>query len=282
MTVEYKKQLKVPEADPYFFMPRSVIVNIQRLDELSRKHPVNVLVTGKQGCGKSSLVRQFAARYDRPLTVFQVGLLTEPGQLFGQQRLREGDTYYQEFLFPQAISTPRCAVHLEEINRPEHPKALNELFSVLGEDRNIWVDELGLAEVAEEVIFFASLNEGPQFTGTEVLDAALRDRFYTIRLDYLPPATEQEVIVLKTGVSEEDADKIIRVIHRLRNDPRNPLAISTRHSLMVGELVETGASLKEAFTFTLHISRDALESCLVALHFGIGETEADSEEYELF
>jgi nitric oxide reductase NorQ protein len=282
MAIEFKKQLKVPEADPYFFMPRSVVVNLQRLDELSKKHPVNVLVAGRQGCGKSSLVRQFAARYDRPLTIFQVGLLTEPGQLFGQQRLREGETYYQEFLFPQAIGTPRSAVHLEEINRPEHPKALNELFSVLGEDRNIWVDELGLAEVAPEVMFFASLNEGPQFTGTEVLDAALRDRFYTIRLEYLPPGTEQEVLVLKTGISGEDADKVIRVIHRLRHDPRNPLSISTRHSLMVGELLAAGASLREAFSYTLHISKDALESCLVALHFGSGETEAESEEYELF
>jgi len=282
MTIEFKKQLKVPEADPYFFMPRSVIVNLQRLDELSKKHPVNILIAGRQGCGKSSLVRQFAARYDRPLTTFQVGLLTEPGQLFGQQRLREGDTYYQEFLFPQAIGTPRSAVHLEEINRPEHPKALNELFSVLGEDRNIWVDELGLAEVAPEVMFFASLNEGPQFTGTEVLDAALRDRFYTIRLEYLPPGTEQEVLVLKTGISGEDADKVIRVIHRLRHDPRNPLSISTRHSLMVGELLAAGAGLREAFSYTLHISKDALESCLVALHFGSGETEAEGEEYELF
>ncbi|MDY6917853.1 MAG: MoxR family ATPase [Chloroflexota bacterium] len=282
MTVEFKKQLKIPEPDPYFFMPQSVIINLRRLNELAKKHPVNVLITGRQGCGKSSLVRQFAARYERPLTIFQVGLLTEPGQLFGQQRLREGETYYQEFLFPQAISTPKCIVHLEEINRPEHPKALNELFSVLGEDRNIWVDELGLAEVAEEVIFFASLNEGPQFTGTEVLDAALRDRFYTIRLDYLPPATEQEVLVLKTGISGEDADKVIRVIHRLRHDPRNPVSISTRHSLMVGELVSAGASLREAFTYTLHISKDALESCLVALHFGSGETETEGEEYELF
>ena len=282
MTVEFKKQLKIPEPDPYFFMPQSVIINLRRLNELAKKHPVNVLITGRQGCGKSSLVRQFAARYERPLTIFQVGLLTEPGQLFGQQRLREGETYYQEFLFPQAISTPKCIVHLEEINRPEHPKALNELFSVLGEDRNIWVDELGLAEVAEEVIFFASLNEGPQFTGTEVLDAALRDRFYTIRLDYLPPATEQEVLVLKTGISGDDADKVIRVIHRLRHDPRNPVSISTRHSLMVGELVSAGASLREAFTYTLHISKDALESCLVALHFGSGETETEGEEYELF
>jgi len=281
MSLQYSTQLKIPQADPHFFMPRSIIVNLQRLEALAKNHPVNVLITGKQGCGKSSLVRQFAARYKRPLTTFQIGLLTEPGQLFGQQRLQDGQTYYQEFLFPQAITTPRCVVHLEEINRPEHPKALNELFSVLSEDRSIWIDELGLAEVADEVIFCASLNEGPQFTGVEILDTALRDRFYTIHVDYLPPTTEQKVITLKTGVADEQADMIIRVIHRLRNDPQKPLAISTRHSLMVGELVRAGATLREAFTFTLHVSKDALESCLVALHFESGETEAPGEDYEL-
>jgi len=164
---EISKQLKIPQPDPNFFILRDHKKNLDRFEKMSEKHPVNILTTGNQGCGKSSLVRQFAYIYQRPLVTFQIGLLLESGQLFGQQRLKGGETYYQEFLFPKAIQTPGCIIHLEEINRSESPYALNELFSVLSEDRSIWIDELGFVEVAPRVIFFATMNEGDDFTGTE-------------------------------------------------------------------------------------------------------------------
>jgi len=182
--VDFSKQLKIPRPDPYFFILDEDKENLERFHRMSEDHPVNILTTGNQGCGKSSLVRQFAYIHNRPMATFQIGLLLETGQLFGQTRLKQGETYYQEFLFPKAIQTPGCIVHLEEINRTESPHALNELFSVLSEDRSIWVDELGLVKVAPRVMFFATMNEGEEFTGTEMLDAALKDRFYRIHLEY--------------------------------------------------------------------------------------------------
>ncbi|MGW8319990.1 MAG: AAA family ATPase [Thermodesulfobacteriota bacterium] len=146
------KQLRIPPLDPNYFILDEDRANLDRFHKMSERHPVNILTTGTQGCGKSTLVRQFAHIYRRPMATFQVGLLLESGQLFGQQRLKGGETYYQEFLFPKAIQTPGCVVHLEEINRSETPHALNELFSVLSEDRSIWIDELGFVEVAPQVV----------------------------------------------------------------------------------------------------------------------------------
>ena len=276
------KQLRIPPADPYFFLPKGLISNLERFQKLSRKHPVNILVTGKQGCGKSSLVRQFAAKFQRPLTTFQMGLLSEPGQLFGEQRLRQGETFYQEFLFPKAITTSRSVIHLEEINRPEHPKALNELYSVLSEDRCIWVDEMGTVEVADEVMFFASINEGPEFAGVDALDAALRDRFYPLRIDYLPQTVEEKVLVLKAGISESQAHDVMNIIYALRSNPQQAITVSTRHSLMVAELLAAGASLKEAFIYSMDVNKDILESCLLSIHLTRDEVEVAAEEYELF
>jgi len=173
-------------------------------------------------------------------------------------------------------------VLFRSINRPEHPKALNELFSVLSEDRSIWVDELGLVNVAEKVIFFASLNEGAGFTGVDLLDAALQDRFYTIQMEYLPWDIEKKVLVLKTGVTEEQADEILKLITPIRNNPQQPIAVSTRHSLMIAEMVSFGASLKEALIFSLQITKDVLESVLISLHFELGDFSEDSVKYELF
>jgi nitric oxide reductase NorQ protein len=280
--MQYSKQLRVPSLDAFFFAPEEVINALDRMEKLSSKHPINVLITGRQGCGKSSLVRQFASFYNRPLAVFQVGLLSEPGQLFGQHGLKGGETYYQEFLFPKAISTPRCIIHLEEINRPEHPKALNELFSVLSEDRCIWVDELGLVEVAPEIVFFATMNEGEEYTGTEALDVALRDRFYVINMDYLPFAVERKVLVLKTGIKEEDASTILRIVHKLRGDSQVPIPVSTRHSLMIAELVAMGASLKEAITYSLQVSKDVLESVLLSVHIETKDMQVREDSYLIF
>ena len=258
--------LPVPEPEEHFFLPGEVIENLERIKTLAGRHPVNVLVAGKQGCGKSTLVRQFAARNRRPLATFQIGILSEPGQLFGEHRLKGGQTYYQEFLFPRAVQTPGCVIHLEEINRPEHPKALNMLFSVLAEDRRVWMDELGLVKVADEVVFFATLNEGEEFVGTEMLDAALRDRFYVTLLDYLPPEVETRVLHLKTGVGEPDALSVVNVANKLRGNSQEPVVVSTRHTLMIAEMMAVGATIREAFVNSLQVSRDFLESVLLSLH----------------
>lgn len=262
----------IPEPEKHYFLPQDEINNLGRIEALSERHPVNVLVAGKQGCGKSTLVRQFAARTGRPMSTFQIGILSEPGQLFGDLRLKEGETYYQQFLFPQAIQTPRCVIHLEEINRPEHPKALNMLFSVLAEDRRVWTDELGLIKVAPGVVFFATLNEGEEFIGTEMMDAALRDRFYVILLDYLPGDVEMKVLHLKTGIDEADALTIVNVANQLRGNSQQPITVSIRHTLMIAELVSVGASIREAFVNSLSISRDILESTLLSLHLQMGLT----------
>ncbi len=276
------KQLRIPPLDPNYFILDEDRANLERFHKMSERHPVNILTTGTQGCGKSTLVRQFAHIYQRPMATFQVGLLLESGQLFGQQRLKGGETYYQEFLFPKAIRTPGCVVHLEEINRSETPHALNELFSVLSEDRSIWIDELGFVEVAPQVIFFATMNEGDEFTGTEALDAALKDRFYRIHLEYLPHDVEKEVLVRKTGLDLSQTDEVLRIVNGIRNNEQLGIGVSIRHSLMIAELVALGASLREALVYSLQISKDTLESLLLAVQVETGETETRADRYILY
>ncbi len=274
--------LLIPEKDLNYFLSKEIISNLDRFNALAANTPVNLLVVGKQGCGKSSMVKQFAARHNRPLATFQVGILSEPGQLFGELRLKDGETYYQQFLFPQAITTPNCVIHLEEINRPEHPKALNMLFSILSDDRQAWLDELGSISVAKGVIFFATLNEGEEFTGTELLDAALRDRFYVVSMDYLPMDIEKEVLKRKTGVGEEEAQNIVSILNNLRHNTKMPIPVSTRHSLMISKLVNAGATIKEALIFSLQMSREALEAILLTVQIEIGESEISKNVYELY
>ncbi|MBN1365062.1 MAG: AAA family ATPase [Syntrophaceae bacterium] len=280
--IDVSKQLKVPPLDPYFFVQEEDRINMDRLEKLSDKHPVNILVTGNQGCGKSSLVKQFASYYKRPMVTFQIGLLLEAGQLFGQQRLKEGETFYQSFLFSNVIRVPGCVIHLEEINRSENPHALNELFSVLSEDRSIWIDEFGLVEVAPRVIFFATMNEGAGFSGTDEVDAALKDRFYRVRLEYPPMSVEKEILILKTGVTPSVADEILNVVNKLRHNKQAPVDVSIRHSLMIAELAAMGTPLREAIIYSLQISMNILESLLLSIHVEMADTKEELSHYERY
>lgn len=273
----------IPQPDPFFYIERGNRVMLDKIEKISKRHPVNVLITGKQGCGKSSLVRQFASIYNRPLASFQIGILSEPGQLFGEHVLENGQTSYKQYLFPEAIQTPGAVIHLEEINRPEHPKALNMLFSLLAEDRQVWMDELGLLEVAEGVVFFATMNEGEEYIGTEMLDPALRDRFYTVLMDYIPPEVEAEVISKKTGLDRKKASEIISVINKLRGHADFAMDISTRTSLMIAELVAAEASIKDAIVFSLQTDNANLERILLNHHLEDGAAEIkNNSEYILF
>lgn len=280
--LESQKSIFIPEEDPYYYVSSETLNFLDKINKIAQKHPVNVLVIGRQGCGKSSLVHQYAAAYNLPQATFQVGILSEPGQLFGEYTLEDGETKYKQFLFPQAIQTPNCVIHLEEINRPEHPKALNMLFSILSDDRQVWMDELGLLKVADGVIIFATLNEGDEFVGTELLDPALRDRFYVISMDYLPNDVEIEVLQKKTGVTKKQAAEVIGVINSLRSNSNLLIDVSTRKTLMIGEMIAAGATLGEAITISLQTDKETLESVLLSLHVDLGKIEKGQTEYLIF
>lgn len=279
---EKSADLIIPVPDPYFYADSETLGILEKIHNISKVHPVNVLVTGKQGCGKSSIVRQYAATYGRSLATFQVGILSEPGQLFGEYALENGETRYKQFLFPKAIQTPNCVIHLEEINRPEHPKALNMLFSLLSDDRQVWMDELGNLKVADGVTFFATLNEGDEYIGTELLDPALRDRFYILLMDYLPNEVEKEVLIKKTGVSPENAEEIINAVSALRGNSDLDIEVSTRTTLMIGEMVAAGGSLRDGIVTSLQTSKDSLESILLSLQMEQGLLEKRTLNYQRF
>ena len=272
----------IPDEDPYYYIDSEVLEILKKVEKISRKKPVNVLVAGRQGCGKSSVVNQFASVNQRPMATFQVGILSEPGQLFGEYSLENGQTCYKKFLFPEAVQTPNCVIHLEEINRPEHPKALNMLFSLLSDDRKVWMDELGTLKVADGVVFFATLNEGDEYIGTELLDPALRDRFYVLLMDYLPNEVEKEVLIKKTGITDRQAEEIIHAVNTLRLNSELGVTVSTRTALMIAEMVSAGGTLRQGIITSLQTNKEILESILLSLQIEKGFLEKGEQEYLRF
>ena len=247
------EQLRVPAPDKYFIIKQHIYDELQRAEEMSKSHPVNVLITGMQGSGKTSLAMQFAANMNRPFVEVQCGLMSEPGQWFGGLKfIPEQGTYFQESQFVRGVETPRCAILLDELNRVENPKVMNSLFWLLDTRRQGWIDDLQrTVTVAPGVVFFASLNEGSIFSGVDFVDTALRDRFITINMEFPPKESEKEILVNKTGCNQSIAEKLVGLATVLRRNPNLERKVSTRQLLMAAEEMKYGALFIEAVEFCL-------------------------------
>ncbi len=191
-------ELRVPIPDEYFIIKNSVYSELERVAKMSEASPRNILVTGQQGSGKTSLARQFAVQNNRPFIEVQCGLMSEPGQWFGGLKFApERGTWYQESQFVRGLETPQCVVLLDELNRVENPKVMNSLFWLLDTRREAWIDDLQRrVTVADGVIFFATLNEGVIFSGIDFVDrgapkflVCLDQTNDIIRISFIEPIT---------------------------------------------------------------------------------------------
>ncbi len=257
----------IPDKTPFFITSENKAL-IESIMAGKDKHPVNILIKGKHGLGKSELARQLAATYRMDYVPIPINLLQESGQLMGHDEFVDNQTTFVESNFVKAIRTPNSLIHLEELNRPESPKALGELFPLLDDSRMIVHDKIGEVRVARGIVFAGTLNIGFEYTGIDPLDEALRDRFHFVELGYLPPAEEEKLILMRTGLTGQPVDQLIELVNSLRYDGQEPIHVSTRRMLMIAELMQANLPMQTAIVNCIGIDKDKLESILLRLDFG--------------
>ena len=277
--------LSVPEVMPYVISKK----NRERLnlahDRSQRGKVTNILVKGPTGTGKSELARQVAANWGRPFAVIPVGGVDSANSIFGRVDLEDNETVYRKGLLLQAIETPNCVIHLEEINRPENDKALNAIFSILDDtSRSVWIDEIAkLIHVADGVTFFASLNEGFEFIGTMPLDLALKNRFaIKLELGTLPEHYEAMMLSQRVeGLGVQEAKTLVESVNKLRINQLAPIEVSTRDMLNIAEFQLLGMDFQSAFLTTVDSDPAVLEQVLLVKHMDGEETTVAVEEYTM-
>lgn len=251
-----------PGPDPYFIISENVVEALEVTEAISRKHPANLLITGRPGGGKTTLAIEFAAKFNRPAVVIDFGVLQEPQQLFQTTRLIQGSgdsmiTDIRETGFVKGLETKDCIVVMDEINRPENERVLNVLMPLLDGRRSAWIEDLRRrVYVADNVIFVATLNEGNLFCGITSIDLALRDRFREVFLDYLPAEAEAKVLEVKTGIPKIIANSLAEFAYAVRNTPAISKKISTRQLLYAAEAYSEGTSLWQAVSTAIGSSND--------------------------
>lgn len=213
----------VPVVDAHFNVSKHLGEYLNGIEKMSRedfaagKPSANIRLVGHQGCGKTTLAIQFAAKTKRPCVIIDCMTLREGLSLFGNKTVDEKGIKWVNSLFVNAVRVPRMVVVMDEINRLS-PMTMNTLLPLLDSRGETYLDESKeLIRMAAGVTVFSTCNEGSQFTGTDQMDSALKDRFSKlIPIDYLSEAEESLLLQRKHGLDAARADKLALVAKTVR------------------------------------------------------------------
>ena len=208
----------------------------------------NTLFTGPSGTGKTELVLTACRKLGLECHVYDMGSMYDPvSEMLGVHRIsRDGTSVFDYASFTQDIQE-EGVILLDELSRAT-PAVNNILLPCLDSRRCLPVEMAGTRDrrtipVHPRCRFVATANIGAEYTGTNMMDRALMDRFFPIELSYMPVEHEVAVLVRRCGISRADALNIVNTAASVRsNYGKEELGttLSTRETLRAARMVAAG------------------------------------------
>jgi len=252
---------------------------LNTIEKLSNKRHVAIMMIGPSGYGKTSIPEQKAIDWNMEFLRWDCATVRDPEEFFGfrgavdgSTMTGEGETFFSESNFTKVLEEGNAVIVLDELNRID-PYISNILFPLLDHAGKTSVAGHDI-KVGPNVIFFATVNLGFQFTGTFTLDTALTNRFTAkILVNALPTDIEEKVLVARAGVRAIEARKIVRLMSGLRRlNEKGQLSAdaSTRVSIQIAELMGCGLDIKTALVYVVINGISGEEAKLVIDQLGMG------------
>lgn len=198
---------------------------------------------GPAGCGKTEFFVQIAARLRRPAHVISFGEETSIRELLGTFRLSKAEgngfeTRFEYGLLAKAIVDPMAIVILDEFNMS--PPGVSAQLNRLLEVGTISIPETGEAiKAADGVTFVVTANTPGSsdttgiYAGSQVQNGATRSRFAGLKMGYLAPEKEEEVVVRATPSLNDNV--------KLPGSTKRTSELLVECGRMVRDLIDDGA-----------------------------------------
>lgn len=255
--------------------PKSFYVNAKVWEQLlfTMDNGGNVLITGPSGSGKSELVYLAAKALQHPIAAFNFGAMQEPRTaLIGATHFdKEKGTWFAESRFVKAVKEPRGTILLDELTRDRGSSAHNILLPLL--DRQGYLaldehDESPIVKKGDKVSFVATANIGTEYTGTEALDKAMKDRMdIVIEMEWPPKQYEVKILMSRCpGLRAASAAALVDIAETQRKlaveDMEFSEQISTRMLISAGIRIGNGMEFADAVKFSIsnHFSSEGGDS----------------------
>jgi gas vesicle protein GvpN len=212
--------------------------------------------TGPSGTGKSTLAMYLAYKLNQPMMLMFGDAEFETSDLVGDKtgyrRRKLVDNFIHSVLKTEEEVSQRWVDNrlttackegftlvYDEFNR-SRPEANNALLSVLEEGilmLPLSEEEKGYIKVHPnfKVIFTSNPHE---YAGVHKTQDALLDRMVSIHVDYFDEETERAIVVARTGISLEEAKKIVGILRDFRQLFGPHQVTSIRPGIIIGKILK--------------------------------------------
>ncbi|HWV17304.1 MAG TPA: AAA family ATPase [Rhodocyclaceae bacterium] len=231
--------------DEPFYQP---VDNEIEMFEAAAKAGLPVLLKGPTGCGKTRFVEHMAWKLGRPLVTVSCHDDLTTADLIGRYLIIGDETVWVDGPLAAAVRAGAIC-YLDEI--VEARKDTTVVIHPLADARRVLnIDKHGeQVEAPPEFMLVISYNPGYQSVLKEIKPST-RQRFIAFDFDYPSAAVEAKIVAAEGGISEELAQKLVKLGHMTRNLKGAGLdeGASTRLLVHAAQLIATGVAPQAACT----------------------------------
>ena len=208
-----------------------------------------VLIIGPKGTGKTTLVREFAAKRGIKLESINFSLRTRESHLVGAKTLENGAIGFEQGILVKSMKEGNM-LYLDEINSAE-ADVLLRLDEALDDRRQIVLKESGGELIKATKGWFVVATINPlSHVGTKELPPQLLSRFpIRLRLDYPPEGTEFQIVRQYSSSHEKEILQGIKLANILRQAAAVEelyYSPSLRETIAFAKILDSGMKPRQA------------------------------------